>query len=637
MNRLARTITLLLCISGVLSGTRLNAQTGIVNTKHNLSVSGPGLIKATSEDRICVFCHTPHNASPQSPLWNKKLEARNYALYYSVTMKNPASLPTGPSRLCLSCHDGILALGDVKVSGKFDITGNPIPISMQNVGATGGIPGTSSSYLGLSLAGDHPFSFSYFGSLPNPELSPVLPAGLVFYGDGTVHCTTCHDPHDNTNKKFLVVDNMNSGLCTRCHTMNGWTGSPHNLAQSTWNGTAPNPWPRTGSGTDFGWTDVQKNGCENCHSPHKAIGEKRLLNCYTELGPCNPFAEEGVCLPCHNGNMIPPVKNIFNQLTNASRHAVDLYSGLHDPKESPRLLNHVECVDCHNSHVANNIRTASAPLVSGRLEGISGVTIDDTVVRPAVNEYEICFKCHASYSAQSVFPPIPRYVNNANMQWKFKTNNPSFHPVTGLGASKDVPSLYLPLTTSSMIYCTDCHSDESVANGGTGSRGPHGSKYAPILRDKYDTTNNLHSYSTSNFMLCYNCHNESSILSDDTFQKRDLQWGGHSGHLAAITDANNVTHYVFASCSACHDPHGIPDDGMSGSHKRLINFDSRIVSALPGSGFNVPIFAGSGNRKGACALVCHDSNGNTAVHDGTTKFTYGGAAPIGPGTINIHW
>ncbi len=193
------------------------------------------------------------------------------------------------------------------------------------------------------------------------------------------------------------------------------------------------------------------------------------------------------------------------------------------------------------------------------------------------------------------------------------------------------------MTHSSKIYCTDCHSDESVANGGTGSRGPHGSKYAPILRDQYDTTNNLNSYNTSNFALCYNCHYESSILSDNTFQKKDLLWGGHSGHLKSITDANNTTHDVYASCCACHDPHGISDNGLSGSHKRLINFDTRIVNALPASGFSTPVFSGPGNRSGTCALVCHDANGNPVVHDGSTKFSYGGAAAIGPGSIQIHW
>ncbi|VAX19401.1 Cytochrome c family protein, partial [hydrothermal vent metagenome] len=33
------------------------------NTKHNLSVSGPGTVKASTETRVCVFCHTPHQAN----------------------------------------------------------------------------------------------------------------------------------------------------------------------------------------------------------------------------------------------------------------------------------------------------------------------------------------------------------------------------------------------------------------------------------------------------------------------------------------------------------------------------------------------------------------------------------------------
>ncbi|VAW45953.1 Cytochrome c family protein, partial [hydrothermal vent metagenome] len=35
----------------------------IVNTKHNLSASGPGTLKATTESRVCVFCHTPHGST----------------------------------------------------------------------------------------------------------------------------------------------------------------------------------------------------------------------------------------------------------------------------------------------------------------------------------------------------------------------------------------------------------------------------------------------------------------------------------------------------------------------------------------------------------------------------------------------
>jgi hypothetical protein len=31
----------------------------VSNTPHNLSVTGPGPVRAVSESQICVFCHTP--------------------------------------------------------------------------------------------------------------------------------------------------------------------------------------------------------------------------------------------------------------------------------------------------------------------------------------------------------------------------------------------------------------------------------------------------------------------------------------------------------------------------------------------------------------------------------------------------
>lgn len=618
MKRRVHAAALLLGLVSLFTAPPAGAQTGIVSTKHNLSLTGPGEIKALTEDRICVFCHTPHNATPRTPLWNKSLNAVNYVLYASSTMLAVPSQPTGPSRLCLSCHDGTLALGEVIRPSE--------GISMT---VSGGIPSGRSSYLGVSLAGDHPVSFSYFSSLPNPDLSPAPPSELLFYGDGTMHCTTCHDPHDNANRKFLAVDGANGGLCTRCHTMTGWPGTPHNTALSTWNGTPPNPWPRTGVGTEFSWTTVRQNGCENCHAPHNAPAQKRLLNCNTELGPCNPATEEGVCYPCHNGNLVPQNKNISAQFAKASRHAIEATIGVHDPAEYPRMMfNHVECADCHNSHMANSAKTAAAPLASGRLDGVGGVTINDTIVKPALNEYEICFKCHASPTAQSIFPPVPRVASEANTRLEFRTGNPSFHPVAGLGASSDVPSLIAPLTAASMIYCTDCHSDESVLDGGSGSRGPHGSQYAPILKLPNRTTFDF-AYSSGGFALCWSCHYETSVLSDNTFQRNTVSGrGGHSGHLGAP---------VYAPCSACHDPHGVRDDGISGSHKRLMNFDTRHATALPGWGYSVPVFSGSGNRSGNCALVCHDASGNTKVHDGSSTFSYGGGAAFGPGSVLTQW
>src|SRR5208282_3429080 len=89
----------------MLSSAAAGAASRIIDTRHNLSVSGPGAIKALSETRICVFCHIPHNAAPQTPLWNKTIQPVTYILYESTTLTAHLKQPYGPTRLCLSCHD----------------------------------------------------------------------------------------------------------------------------------------------------------------------------------------------------------------------------------------------------------------------------------------------------------------------------------------------------------------------------------------------------------------------------------------------------------------------------------------------------------------------------------------------------
>lgn len=604
LNRIA-----LVVIAGCLvigSLVTVDAKTGIINTRHNLSVSGPGDIRALSETRICIFCHTPHNGAPQTPLWNKSLNPQTYALYSSSTLGATPQQPTGPTRLCLSCHDGTLALGAV-LWPLDPATGLPLKIDM-----TKEITSDRRSYLDIKLSDDHPVSFSYYDSLPNPELAPTLPTDLLFYGTGQIHCSTCHDAHENDYKKFLAVNNENSGLCLRCHIKDGWPATSHSLSVNTWNGVPPDPWPRTGTTSEFNWTTVQQNGCENCHAPHTAGGPNRLLN-YLE--------EENNCYPCHNGHIVSITneqsKNIEAQfLQKASKHPVEATTGIHDPKESPTAISgHVECVDCHNAHVVNS-SPATAPYVSGRLQKVSGVLSDGvTPALPAQYEYQICFKCHASSASQ--IPVIPRVLIEKDKSVQFNTASASYHPVVSTGKNPYVPSIPgsdpdIPqdLSVSSRIYCTDCHSDESVTNGGSGSNGPHGSNYPPILKRQYETfMGTPESY--QNYNLCYRCHSQTSILSDVSFQKNILTGkGGHSGHLGLT---------VNAPCSACHDPHGVKDDGgLTGSHAHLINFDTRYVKGSTDADSPPPLYTVTSTSSGSCTLICHYSTTQTMIHNNTS-------------------
>lgn len=566
------------------------AKTGIITTKHNLSATGLYDVKALSENRVCIFCHTPHNASPGTPLWNKSLEPTTYILYESSTLASATKIspPYGPTRLCLSCHDGTVALG--KVLSSKDI-----------------LPFQTSDYvlssLGQDISDDHPVAFSYYDALPNSELASPPPADLLFYNYGHIHCTTCHDPHDDTYGMFLAKDNRESMLCTSCHvSKEGWINSSHRTSTAIWNGIGQNPWPRNEKlGLKNPYYTVRDNGCMNCHKPHSAGGKQRLLTSQYE---------EEVCFPCHDGAVATKdIKTQFNKISkhDVSRYTIGITASAHDPVENTTPTNisgHVECVDCHNPHAANE-RTAQAPYTSGASDNVTGVDQNGSGINPVTKEYEICFKCHADTNQDT--PKIQRVVNGTNTRLDFSSSNPSFHPVIESRLGIDAPSLNpasiyrQDINAASQIYCTDCHGDDSVDFMGADTRGPHGSNFAPILRERYETTQGT-TEDFASYALCYRCHNRQSLI-DDTVNQLYGTSLGHPGHLGST---------VKAPCSACHDPHGVPDDIGTGSHTHLINFDTLIVTPAPGE--TVPFFTDNGMRAGSCTLTCHDAMGVTKIH-----------------------
>lgn len=600
-----KSVILALCAVLLWVTPLLAAKQGIISSKHNMSSWGPGDVKALTEDRVCIFCHTPHNATPLTPLWNRSIsEGTNYQLYESSTLSVTLTQPTGPSRLCLSCHDGTIGIGAVlSVSG--------------GIAMTRELSGRS-TLLGTDLRDDHPFSFSFNDALPfNPELQAKAPDDLFIYPGGVIHCTTCHDPHENSNGLFLAVDNKRSSLCTRCHNVKGWVMSTHATSGATWIGSNQsfNPWP---------WNDkveavnqrhtVAENGCENCHVSHHAGGQQRLLRYQ---------AEEDNCIRnCHNGQV--GTTNIAAEFQQSSRHHLEMAmigdgsGNAHDPKENAASMSgHVECQDCHDQHGVTNT-TAQAPMVNGRMRGVSGVDMAGSAVVEAQFEYEVCFKCHGS--TDTVTPTISRVLQNTNKRLVFDPSNPSltpsFHPVESAGRNSNVPSLpsrfITSLNATSVIYCTDCHdSDKSTKVGGTGPNGPHGSQYSPILRQRYErqvgTSENFEAYA-----LCYYCHDRDNILSDASFQKRSVGggMGGPGGHSRHLISGGGTP------CSVCHDPHGVYDDThITGDHTHLINFDTTVVSPVAGQAY--PFFTDNGVFSGTCTLVCHGM-----THDGSARYTY---------------
>ncbi len=537
------------------------ATAGVVDTKHNLSANGPGTVKASGESQVCVFCHTPHNSSPSGPLWNRRTPGTTYTPYTSSTVIGAPGQPTGASVLCLSCHDGTIALGEVLSRAD--------PIAM-NGGVTTMPAGRTR--LGTDLGDDHPVSFVYSATLAAQRGELAAPSALTgrvkLDASGQLQCTACHNPHDDTNGKFLVLPNRASALCQTCHVKNFWSGASHGTSTATWNGAGANPWPTTP------WTNVADNACENCHQPHNAGSRARLLR---------NVVEENNCFVCHNGNVA--AKNIQAEFNKFSFHPIMNTTGVHDPKE-PAVVTarHVECADCHNPHGAR-AGTGNPP---GPLTGARGVSLTGAEANPVAYTYQVCFRCHADSPGKPP-PRTQRLLDQTNTRLEFDTVNPSYHPVAGPGKNPNVPSLIAPLTTSSTIACTDCHNNSSGPKaGGTGPNGPHGSAYAPLLVRQYITGDNV-SESASTYALCYGCHSRSSILGNQSFPR-------HSRHVER----------EHAPCNICHDPHGVSaTQGNSINNSKLINFDTSIVRP---NRDGILRYESTGTFSGRCYLSCHGEN-----------------------------
>lgn len=198
---------------------------GVRETKHNFTsptYSPNAYFLGTQQ--VCVFCHTTHSADPAiDPLWNHETNlSQSYNMYGSSTLDMNQSLtPHEGSLICLSCHDGTIAINS--------LNNLPGPEGAGNYGTPGGsaldgsgrLTSSSDAFVDTDLSDDHPVGITYDSNkdqdfYPKTGDDQQYPDKLLY--DGLyVECTSCHDPHDNTYSNFLVESNANSNLCTRCH------------------------------------------------------------------------------------------------------------------------------------------------------------------------------------------------------------------------------------------------------------------------------------------------------------------------------------------------------------------------------------------------------------------------------------
>lgn len=254
---LASSFLLAVAAGGIAMGVPLSEPTTspLVN-KHNFSKNSKATIKSSDETQICIFCHTPHGASAQSTLWNRPdpdpgvhpvTGTTAYDLNASGTLiiKTPAGndskytntdtdvYPNGATRLCMSCHDGLTAVGTILNGVINNGDGDAILTAKASV---------------VNLSTSHPVSFVYKSpgdtvllainapaAKNNTFQYPVLPT-VPLDGLGRMQCTTCHDPHEDTQGtdpaqppfwRHVVAGDPTASydmVCATCHIGSSYIG-----------------------------------------------------------------------------------------------------------------------------------------------------------------------------------------------------------------------------------------------------------------------------------------------------------------------------------------------------------------------------------------------------------------------------
>lgn len=233
---------------GVVDSRSLGYGGGGNRNPHNLSRQSENAngIRAINtgdpyETQICVFCHTPHGATPQTPLWNRPSPDTmgNFPTFADANVQDPSGnlgindtsptniqnitryglnsgsdeYPNGASKLCLSCHDGVTAIGTLANGRTIQMAAGKD--TLKNAGST--FYWDPVTPAGMDFSKTHPVSFvytqqvvDYLNTFKEAGHLYVLPSPVLLDSNNRMQCTTCHDPHLDTKD----IDNFPPGTYT---------------------------------------------------------------------------------------------------------------------------------------------------------------------------------------------------------------------------------------------------------------------------------------------------------------------------------------------------------------------------------------------------------------------------------------
>jgi predicted CXXCH cytochrome family protein len=407
--------------------------------------------------------------------------------------------------------------------------------------------------------------------------------------------------------------------------------------------------------------------CASCHRIHAETRPTFVSNQTT-----SPRQVSMLCFTCHDASgtgskytvqaeYVAAGTNVVNATTRQyythdavsavnTRHttATMTANGASTPvDEFAGVLNrHSECTDCHNPHSDSATASTQNPIgtpwtPSGRMTGVSAVKVTytpttqapiyqflDGVTNKATAEYELCMKCHSSYTT------LPSNTGFPESQWlldkavEFNPSGKSMHPVEGPGKNQTT-AMALSLsgastqklwdgTTAQTIRCTQCHASSTMVLGQGGGQmaAPHATtsttvaKYG-ILTLPYNRSDSTVTFAEAQYALCFACHSNSPFIatSGSTINGANSPATNFSRHY------DHVTNWRF-TCQECHyRPHSTALPAKAGGTQTLdgaagVNFAPTVTPSGGVIRYTRTVPANGGNITGTCTLTCHNKGHN---------------------------
>jgi hypothetical protein len=566
---------------------------------------------------VCEVCHTTAVDHYQAASGGTS-DARHFPAPQKCVNCHPHNKGFAAQTDCFACHNVITDKPGIgPPGGRRQIVDN-----LGNGTGTGGdFKRTSHHALGAIPTVDDCLKCHYMGD----------------HKKGTVKLL---DP-DQGYMSIITYDAANKAgvedFCLNCHDANGAAGDLTPFSDNTavplvdkarWTASAHKTKPYT---------------CMDCHDNGHGSNKKNMLGPWNYAGAGTGTdltnEEEGFCLTCHGAGGTATVQVHLSFANNANTSTA---FRKHDPTASYRkhidgentgsafggANRHVECVDCHNPHSAKAYVATTAPTMYNGLIGASGVTpsyagagapTGFTFNKNTTYEYEVCYKCHSSFTTLPTYLPTgwsgtadeadglkklttggtnTQVADSRDMAQEYNPANTSYHPVMAAGKNLNINAATFQTgwTFTSRVYCSSCHDNNQKATAGYG-RGPHGSQNLHILdagtgtigTSGNKTTHNGANTATTDF--CSKCHQAASYISGNTSSR----FGYHLYHVANKTKEG---------CYLCHDTHG-------SETFHLMNFSRNQAGGCitsVGTNTQAAFVHAAGTASNSCTVTCHGTS-----------------------------